>query len=245
MKTIITTLLIACSVCNLFSQTESTKQKTDYRSEVQNTRKRNLLAGDKIYNEIISLYNKACSEARKGNKQSAVTYLKQSADRGFFEIAKLENNRDLNTIHNHSEWNTIVKTVKRNIDKMESLNKFIKNSSSANSKRSAESKLISDSVNNYLLKHDYNNLCKFAIPEFKNKNSQNIVNKISKLLSDYNVSSFDNLEHTKSYDLSVYKGKFKSNITYNYKLIADRSYNIQIQLIRLDNKLFLEKLICD
>jgi|GEM_PF-5069752 len=245
MKTILITLLIICSVSNMFSQNGGTKSEKDYIKEAKNTRKKHLLASDKIYNEIISLYNKACSEARKGNKQSAITFLKQSADRGFFEITKLENNKDLNVIQNNPEWNNIIKTVKRNIAKMESLKKFVKNSSLINSKRRVDAKLTSDSIKYYLLKHDYNSICKFAIPEFKSKNSHDIVNRISKLLSDYNISSFDDLEHTKSYDMSVYKGKFKSNITYSYKLIADRSYNIHIQLISLDNKLFLEKLICD
>lgn len=62
----------------------------------------------------LSDYNTACYLALSGNKKLALTYLKKAVSDGWSNTKTLLADTDLNSLHNESEWATLVKQVQEN-----------------------------------------------------------------------------------------------------------------------------------
>jgi len=62
----------------------------------------------------ISNYNTACYFALAGNNKLALTYLRKALQDGFSDAKTLQEDSDLNSLHQEAEWSTLVKLAQTN-----------------------------------------------------------------------------------------------------------------------------------
>jgi len=58
------------------------------------------------------IYNVACCEALLGNTGEAIAYLQKAVAAGFTDVSHIENDADLNSLHNLEEYKNIISTLK-------------------------------------------------------------------------------------------------------------------------------------
>ncbi|MEM6698152.1 MAG: DUF6624 domain-containing protein [Bacteroidota bacterium] len=75
-----------------------------------------------------SYYNAACSWALASNEEQAISYMKKSVEKGWKKVKWMQQDKDLNSLHEHADWEEIVAQAQANLDEYEKdLDKPLKN----------------------------------------------------------------------------------------------------------------------
>ncbi len=78
---------------------------------------REQVLGERHPDTLWSMYNLACLESSRGNQDSAVAYLQKAVDHGF-DQPTIATEPDLNPLHDHPQFKTILKAVNDNASKL-------------------------------------------------------------------------------------------------------------------------------
>jgi tetratricopeptide (TPR) repeat protein len=68
---------------------------------------------------FVDLYNAACSEALRGNKEQAYQYLEASIRNGWSNLQHFKSDTDLASLHGSKQWDNLVTQLAKSIEKLE------------------------------------------------------------------------------------------------------------------------------
>lgn len=118
-KIIAPLLLLLCFTATSFAQTAADAFAKYEAKEYK--------ASGELYDKVLKTgkgtasdhYNAACSWALAGNKDKAFANLEKSIEKGWFNIAHLKTDTDLNSLHDDKRWPVLVQQLQQKLDKEE------------------------------------------------------------------------------------------------------------------------------
>lgn len=120
MKTILLSLLLACSVSTAALAQSAAEAYAKYDAKDY---KGSALLYEKVLKDgkgnSSDHYNAACSWALAGDKDKAFAHLSQAIEKGWLDIKHLKQDSDLNSLHSDKRWEKLVQQLQVNVDKAE------------------------------------------------------------------------------------------------------------------------------